>query len=63
MQRLVQPPENARLRNQQARQDILHFIAAVDSYPASAANKPRLTFQQHLGNILAATRKNPSHRP
>ena len=59
---LVQIPENLRLINEPARQEILHFIAAIDSYPARAAKNPRLTFQQHLGCILAAARKNSPNR-
>jgi hypothetical protein len=51
----VQPPENVRSHNQQARQDIQNFKSAVNSYPAQAAKKPRLTFQQHLLGLLAQT--------
>lgn len=57
MQYQVQPPENARSRNEQARQEIVNFTAAVDSYPARAAKKPRLTFRQHLLNLLRTARK------
>jgi hypothetical protein len=59
MQRHIQPAKKMSASNQQAREDILHFKAAVDSYTAQATKNPGLSFRRHLANILAAARKDP----
>ena len=47
-------PRRTGLRDAQVREEIRNFLRALDSYPACAAKKPRVTFQQHLGSIFAA---------
>jgi hypothetical protein len=42
---------------EQVQAEINCFALAVDSYPAHAAQEPGLSFQQHLGSFLAATRE------
>jgi hypothetical protein len=60
MQRQVQPAKKISASNQQAREDILHFKAAVDSYTAQATKNPGLTFRNHLAKLLATARKYPT---
>jgi len=60
MQRQIQPAKKMSASNQQAREDILHFKAAVDSYTAQAAKNPRLTFKSHLAAIMVMARKDPT---
>jgi hypothetical protein len=40
-------------RSELARREIQEFLQAVDSYPACAAEDRSLSFQQHLGRIVA----------
>jgi hypothetical protein len=56
----IQPADKVPARNAQAREDILHFNAAVESYTAQVAKNPGLTFRSHLATILAAARKDPN---
>ena len=37
-------------------QEIEDFLRALNSYPASFARKPRLSFEQHLFSIKASNR-------
>jgi hypothetical protein len=60
MQSQVQSAAKVAAQNAQAREDILHFKAAVDSYTAQVAKNPGLTFRSHLATILAAARKDPN---
>ncbi len=61
MQQQVQPAEitpplsaQVRIAKRKVEEEIQNFLEAVDSYPAHVAKDPGISFQQHLGNIVAA---------
>lgn len=56
MQRQVQPPVSAPVRQEQVRREIQNFLKAVDSYPARAAKEPALSFRRHLSSFFAVDR-------
>jgi hypothetical protein len=63
MQQQIQPPEIApplstqvHIAKRRVQEEIQNFLEAVDSYPAQAAKQPGITFQQHLNNIVGASK-------
>jgi hypothetical protein len=55
MRNHVQPLASIPPRSEQVRREIQEFLRAVDSYPARVAKEPRVSFQQHLCSIFAAS--------
>jgi hypothetical protein len=53
----VQPPEVLVLHNQQAEQELMTFLLAVDSYPDRASREPGVSFHQHLSSFLPTERE------
>jgi hypothetical protein len=54
--REIAAPHIAQVRDQgEVQEEIQNFLRAVDSYPARVAKEPRVTFQQHLCSIFAAS--------
>ena len=50
----VQPREVVHRHARRAAEEIRNFLRAAESYPARVAEKPGLTFQQHVANLYPA---------
>jgi hypothetical protein len=57
MRHHVQPRESVEPRNEEVRREIQGFLRAIESYPERVASDPRVTFQQHLCSIFAASHR------
>jgi len=62
MRNHVQLRESVRPRNEQVRREIQGFLRAVDSYPERFAREPRVSFQQHLCSVFAASQEQQRRR-
>lgn len=56
MQNQTQPPQAVPACDDAARKEFQKFLLAVDTYAASVAKEPGLTFEQHLRSIFAGNR-------
>ena len=59
----IAPALQERVLREQVQQEIEKFLHALDSYPASVAKNPRLTFRQHLCGIVMIHDLRPAVRP
>lgn len=57
MRNHVQPRESVQPRNEQVQKEIQGFLRAVDSYPERVSKNPRVSFQQHLSSVFAASQR------
>jgi hypothetical protein len=48
-------------RAEEVEQEIESFLQALNSYPDRFANDPRLSFEQHLGRVIAANQGDCEH--
>jgi len=48
-------------RAEEVEQEIESFLQALDSYADRFANNPRLSFEQHLGHVIAANQGDCEH--
>jgi hypothetical protein len=53
--RHVQPRESIPPGNERVRVEIASYLLAVASYPERFAENPKMSFEQYLGGLVAAT--------
>jgi hypothetical protein len=50
----VESTQSVHPRNERVRIEIQTFLLALDSYPRRFAKEPKISFQEHLGSLVAA---------